>query len=155
MGGGQFDIDLTIMMDWLDPSIVGKEAYADVDRDHFSPYVTIDNCAEPDLRPKPGWDSSASRIMQCEEDKLGKVVQPIPGHVKRTLRFKTKILIEDIDLKYYPFDSQRLAIKLKGDRIKLSSQTLCGDDVENPRARFESGKNKNLGNEGILACEHV
>ena len=124
-----FDIDFAIITDWIDPSIDEETPFND--ENHFSPLVSIHNCAEPNPSLLPGGDPN------CRKQKTDKGVTPRPGHVKRTQRYKTKISLEDINLEHYPFDSHNLLIKLKGDHLKLTSASIAGEEC-NPRNLFDN-----------------
>ena len=129
-----FDIDFAIMMDWIDPSVIDVEGL-NIEKNHFSPLMSIHNCEESNPSLVPGGNPNC-RLQQAERG-----VTPVAGHVKKTQRYKTKISLEAINLEHYPFDSHDLVIKLKGDHLKLTSASIAGEEecmASNPRYRFDN-----------------
>ena len=131
-----FEVDFVLLLDWVDRSTIDVPD-PQIEAEHFSPYVFVDNSADKDYGRLTGGRVTA-RLQEREwDEREGKYLTPIPGHVKRTVRFNTKIRLENICMENYPFDSHNFTIRLKGDHCKISSASLCGNYKDNPRHVFE------------------
>ena len=119
----QVEIDFVLMMDWVDESILYyPECDLDLEHEHFSPYVQIHNAVGENVKPI----DEAMAVNRVQKNPT------VPGHVKRTERYRTKVFT-DLKLEKYPFDKHELIINLKGDHIELRSESTKLEGEINPR----------------------
>ena len=83
------NLDFSIMTDWIDPSVdVADPEHLDIEKDHFSPCVSISNCFEPTPSVTAGGECTC-RMQKSDKTKPKSALQK--GHVKRAVRYNTKM----------------------------------------------------------------
>eukprot|EP00931_Biecheleriopsis_adriatica_P060698 TRINITY_DN36467_c0_g1_i1.p1 TRINITY_DN36467_c0_g1~~TRINITY_DN36467_c0_g1_i1.p1 ORF type:complete len:641 (+),score=116.20 TRINITY_DN36467_c0_g1_i1:56-1924(+) len=118
-----FDVDFTLMLDWIDRATVGLTADEIKHGEFFSPEVVIDNALDTD-QPVVGDRST----------RVNKLVDGIcqDGHMKKTCRYRVSLTCPELDLRAFPFDTQALPIRLKARAHRSLGKQVGGVTTDMP-----------------------
>jgi len=106
----KYDIDFTLMLDWIDASAVGRSVEELEIKDIFNPDVVLENTLTA-VQPLEG-STLRPRIHKIKGGRC------VDGRLKKTSRYRVTLTTPDLDLRAFPFDIQTLPIRLKGREHK-------------------------------------
>lgn len=140
----KFEIDLLLMIDWVDENfrdMKEKELhYLDWEETYFNPCVILENSVAADDSFGEGRDDiprfdkvdhATGRPVPDEKDRIW---------LKKTQRWRGYMAMEDVDLSCFPFDMQVLPIVIKALPLRLNAGRSRQPRLTHPTKRLFDGE---------------